>query len=360
MCSSTTRRQLLQHAALGLLPVAGPVMAAQPLSFPRDFGAHGDFKTEWWYLTGSLQTGLPSAQSFGFQITFFRSRVDVASDSTSHFAAKQLVFAHTALTDLGRQQLWHDQRIARVGFGLVDAAADDTHITLRDWTLRRTGAVSQSTYTSHVAARDFTLDLNFKQTQPLLLQGDAGLSRKGPSPAHFSRYYTQPHLAVQGQLQYRNQSLPVQGQAWLDHEWSDALLDKDAVGWDWIGMNLQDGSTLTAFRLRRRDGSTLWSGGSLRMRGQPSHSFADGEVRMTPGRSWLSPATGGRYPVEWQIDLPGARYTVRARLDNQELDSRNSTGSVYWEGLSALHDAQGQVIGSGYLEMTGYVGALVL
>jgi predicted secreted hydrolase len=47
-------------------------------------------------------------------------------------------------------------------------------------------------------------------------------------------------------------------------------------------------------------------------------------------------------------------------LDDQELDSRTSTGSIYWEGLSDLLDAQGRRVGRGYLEMTGYAAALKL
>ena len=115
--------------------------------------------------------------------------------------------------------------------------------------------------------------------------------------------------------------------AWLDHEWSEAILHPEAVGWDWIGMNLQDGRALTAFRLRRRDGSTLWSGGSLRTPGQPARIFTFPEVRFTPGRTWQSPASGARYPVEWTVDTPAGRFQVRARLDAQELDSRGSTGA---------------------------------
>jgi predicted secreted hydrolase len=353
-----------------LPPVIPP---GEPIVFPRDFGAHPALRTEWWYITGSLwptqgsagagakATGdAQPAPTLGFQITFFRSRVDTAQASNSRFAAKQLVFAHTALTDLGRQELVHDQRIARTGFGLAEASERDTDITLRDWRLQRTGPVTQSQYRSHIAARAFTLDLRFDQTQPVLLQGDAGFSRKGPQLAQASHYYSQPQLRVQGQVRYRQQDMAMQGQAWLDHEWSESLLDADAVGWDWIGMNLLDGSALTAFRLRRHDGRTLFSGGSLRRPGQASRSFNDGEVRFTPGRVWASPATGARYPVQWTVEIPGARFEVRARIDNQELDSRGSTGSVYWEGLSTLLDAQGQVIGNGYLEMTGYAAAMQL
>jgi predicted secreted hydrolase len=386
-------RQALQQAATlgtGLL-ASGQVRAlspvrtlapfippGEPIVFPRDFGAHPALRTEWWYITGALwpsaargaqavvgegaqaPSATPPSPTLGFQITFFRSRVDTAQASASRFAARQLVFAHTALTDLGRQELVHDQRIARTGFGLAEASERDTDITLRGWRLQRTGPVTQSQYRSHIAARAFTLDLRFDQTQPVLLQGDAGFSRKGPQLAQASHYYSQPQLRVQGQVRHRQQDMAVQGQAWLDHEWSESLLDADAVGWDWIGMNLLDGSALTAFRLRRRDGRTLFSGGSLRRPGQVSRSFNDGEVRFTPGRVWASPATGARYPVQWTVEIPGARFEVRARLDNQELDSRGSTGSVYWEGLSALLDAQGQVVGSGYLEMTGYAAAMQL
>lgn len=351
-----------------------------PLQFPRDFGAHPAQRTEWWYLTGELQaapaTGSQAepveprqpAARYGFQITFFRSRVDVAAASRSAFAARQLIFVHTALTDLAGQRLLHDQRIARTGFGLAQADEGDTRVALHGWTLQRSGPADRSVYTSHIAARDFALDLRFTQTQPLLLQGQAGYSRKGPHPEQASRYYSQPHLQVQGQLQLKasakpsqpGQPMAVQGQAWLDHEWSESVLDAEAVGWDWIGMNLADGGALTAFRLRRADGSTLWSGGSHRAPGQAPRAFANGEVRFTPRRSWTSPATSTRYPVEWVVDTPTGRHTVRALLDAQELDSRGSTGSVYWEGLSQLLDAHGREVGRGYLEMTGYTRRLQL
>ena len=388
MSLPSSRRRWLQQAAslpvlgvtptLGLaqtmsqsqpLPPAPPgdrsalVRLGNPLRFPHDHGAHPDTRTEWWYLTGSLQgraSASSPAQTYGFQITFFRSRVDVAAHSASRFATRQLIFAHAAVTDLQRGELLHDQRIARAGWGLADAAEGDTHLTLRDWQLHRTGDVQRSTYRSRIPARAFQLDLNFTQTQPVLLQGQAGFSRKGPDPQQASHYYSHPHLAVDGSLRLHGQTLNVQGRAWLDHEWSESIMHPEAVGWDWIGMNLQDGRALTAFRLRRQDGSTLWSGGSLRTPGQPARIFTFPEVRFTPGRTWLSPASGARYPVEWTVDTPAGRFQVRARLDAQELDSRGSTGSIYWEGLSELRDAQGAVVGGGYLEMTGYASALVL
>jgi predicted secreted hydrolase len=152
----------------------------------------------------------------------------------------------------------------------------------------------------------------------------------------------------------------VQGRAWLDHEWSESLLDADAVGWDWIGMNLLDGSALTAFRLRRADGSVLWAGGSLRRRGGAVRAFANDEVRFTAGERWTSATSRASYPVDWRIETPAGTHRVHALLADQELDSRASTGAIYWEGLSELLDEGGRRAGLGYLEMTGYAARLRL
>jgi predicted secreted hydrolase len=355
-------RTLLAASALpASRAIATPPQGVHPraLSFPADFGSHPDTRTEWWYVTGSLQSG---DRLHGFQITFFRSRTDV-TDTPSRFSARQLVFAHAAVSDLPQHRLRHDQRIAREGFGIAEAAGDDTAVVLRDWTLRRDGPLAQSVYRAHAASESggFAFELTLAATQPPLLQGEAGFSRKGPRPDEASHYYSEPQLAVSGRLTLDGHALPVTGRAWLDHEWSDTLLDPQAVGWDWTGMNLDDGSALTAFRLRRADGSALWAGGSLRAAGSAVvRVFGPDEVRFVPGRAWTSAASRATYPVEWQLETPAGRHRIVALLDNQELDSRGSTGSVYWEGLSDLRDERGQRVGRGYLEMTGYAGKMSL
>ena len=324
------------------------------LQFPRDFGSHPDLRTEWWYITGHATSD--KGRVFGFQVTFFRSRVEATQAMRSHFAAKQLVFAHTALTDLEGRTLLHDQRMARTAGGQAFASETDTDLRLRNWSLvRRDGQ-----YHALIAAEGFTLDLQFTPTQPVLLQGDKGLSRKGPEPAQASYYYSVPHLATQGRIVLQSRSLAVKGTAWLDHEASDALMHPEAVGWDWIGMNLDDGAALTAFHLRRADGSTLWAGGSLRTAAGVLRVFQANEVRFEAQSHWLSPHTQARYPTRWRVHTPAGSFTVQALLDDQELDSRSSTGAVYWEGLSDLLGAQGQRVGRGYLEMTGYAAPLKL
>jgi predicted secreted hydrolase len=353
------RRHFLWTLATVPLPLCAQtdLIAPRPLVFPADFGAHPGSRTEWWYLTGALQAG---GRLYGFQVTFFRSRTGLAEGNTSRFAAQQLVFAHAALSDVQAGRQLHDQRIARAGFGVAEAAEGDTRVALRDWSLQREGPVNASRYRAKVVSEStgFRLDLTLATTQPVLLQGVAGFSRKGPLPGLATHYYSQPQLAASGTLTLQGRVAPVQGRAWLDHEWSNTLLDPQAVGWDWIGMNLDDGGALTAFRLRRADGSTLYAGGSLRVAAGAVRNFEPGEVRFTPGREWQSPGSQARYPVQWAITTPAGRHTVRALFDTQELDSRNSTGAFYWEGLSELLDEAGQRIGRGYLEMTGYAGPL--
>ena len=326
------------------------------LQFPADFGAHPQSRTEWWYVTGSLQAG---ARLWGFQVTFFRSTTGIQPDRASRFAATELVFAHAALTDLAAQRLRHDQRIARSGFGIAQASVGDTGVVLRDWRLQRSGSAYHAVVDSDSAG--FALALQIAPTQPVLLQGDAGVSRKGPSPEHTSRYYSEPQLAVTGTLTLGRDPIAVNGRAWLDHEWSGAFLPPQAVGWDWIGMNLDDGSALTAFRLRRADGSSVYAGGSFRRGGNDAmRNFAPDELTFTPGRVWQSAASKARYPVQWRVVTPVGAFSVAALLDDQELDSRGSTGAIYWEGLSELRDDSGQRIGRGYLEMTGYAASLRL
>ena len=339
--------------SLASLPAALHALPAQALAFPRDHGAHPGFRTEWWYLTGFARSG---QRQFGYQVTFFRSRVDGTQAMTSKFAAKQLVFAHAALTDVQGGKLWHDQRIAREGFDVAVAAQDDMRVRLRDWSLQRQG----DGYAAKLQAAGFALDLQCVPTQPLLLQGRAGLSRKGPDEKQASYYYSLPQLATSGSVMLQGQRFTIAGKAWLDHEWSEELLHPDAVGWDWIGMNLDDGSTVTAFQLRRKDGSPLWDGGSFRSAQGGLYTFSRGEVIFSPQRRWTSPLSQASYPVEWIVRTPADFYTVRAVISNQELDSRASTGAIYWEGLSDLFDSNGRKVGRGYLEMTGYARALRL
>lgn len=346
---------LLASAATGAsAPVRYPVVRpGVALGFPRDHGAHPDFRTEWWYVTGWLRTA--DGADLGFQVTFFRTRPPVDAANPSRFAAGQVLFAHVALSDAASGKLLHGERSARAGFGLANARTGDADVAIRDWRLRR---LPDGRWATRVAARDFALALDFAPTQPPLLQGQSGYSRKGPRPDAASYYYSVPHLKVSGTVRRRGGRAAVTGEAWLDREWSSDYLQPEAQGWDWTGLDLDDGSALMAFRIRRKAGGTLWAGGSLRRRDGTTTVFAPGDVAFRPLERWRSPATGAVYPVaqELSVRLPDGvhRWPLRPLFAAQELDARRSGLPVYWEGAVRTRG------GRGYLELTGYDRALSL
>ena len=356
------RRRTLLSAPLAILALRAqsPWAADYPavargmeLAFPRDYGAHPAFRTEWWYVTGWLRDR--GGAEYGVQVTFFRSRPGIAEASTSAFAPRQLLFAHAALADPRRGSLLHDQRAARAGFDLAGAAEGDTRVWIGDWSLAREGAA----YRARVPARGFAVDLSFVPTQALLLQGERGYSRKGPQPVHASYYYSEPQLAVEGRITLANGELAVGGVAWLDHEWSSEVMPPGAVGWDWTAINLADGGALMAFRMRDKEGRSLWASGVARDARGTVTRYAPDEVEFVAERRWRSPRTGFTYPVAMRVRVGRDEIHLAPLFDDQELDARASTGTVYWEGAVSARRS-GSDVGRGYLELTGYGNPLVL
>jgi predicted secreted hydrolase len=346
---------LLAGACRAAAPQFAPVTPGHALSFPADFGAHPAFRTEWWYVTGWLQT--PDGKPLGFQVTFFRSRTETDQDNPSAFAPKQLIIGHAALSDPALGHLLHDERSAREGFGLAWAKTGTTDVKLDDWRMVR---APDGSYTVSVHARELRFDLVLQPGQPTLLQGDQGFSQKGPSPRNASYYYSQPQLKVSGTAARRGSGpVPVAGQAWLDHEWSSEALQPDAAGWDWLGANLDDGSAIMAFQMRSRQGGKLWAHAAVRDPSGKVTQYAPGQVSFTPQARWRSPRTNAVYPVATDLTLGSATWQIRPLQSDQELDSRRSTGAVYWEGAVTLLK-NGVAAGRGYLELTGYVAPLKL
>lgn len=261
-----------------------PVVLDSPLIFPRDTGAHPDFRIEWWYITGWLSDA--EGVERGFQITFFRVGTGIGADNPSRFAPRHLILAHAAIADPASGRLRHAEAAERALEPLAGAATDRTHVWLRDWELRLVDAEEEvgkevgdqgkdavknarvvagraDGYLARVATPEFNLDLRLTPPGPPVLNGRGGFSQKTPDPTAASHYYSRPHLAVTGQLWLDGVDRAVTGQAWLDHEWSSELLSPEAAGWDWIGINLHDGGSLMAFQMRHRDGGALWTAGTL-------------------------------------------------------------------------------------------------
>lgn len=333
-------------------PEFSPVVPDYKLTFPHDYGAHQGFRIEWWYVTGWLQTS--DKKPLGFQVTFFRYATGHNLENPSQFAAKYLIIAHVALSDPVAGKLMHEEKTAREGFDLAYAKEGNTNVRLDDWHFVRK---ADGRYQVDLLAKDFGLQLSLTPTQMMLLQGDEGFSRKGPEPEQASYYYSEPHLSVTGTVFRHNRPVPVTGRAWLDHEWSTAYLDPNAAGWDWVGANLDDGSSLMAFQIRLKDGGKLWAYAALRDASGEVTLFKPEQVEFFPERTWQSPHTDAIYPVAMRIRTGEIEWLLTPLFDDQELDSRQSTGAVYWEGAATLA-RDGKSVGQGYLELTGYVKPL--
>lgn len=330
------------------------VSPGHALIFPQDYGAHSDFRIEWWYVTGWLEA--EDKKPLGFQITFFRSATGHDPENPSQFAPKQLVIAHAAISDPTIGRLLYDEKSARAGFDLVYAKENDTHVKLDDWYFLRD---SKGHYQTEISADKFDMRLSLIPTQKMLLQGENGFSRKGPNIEQASYYYSEPHLKVTGSIRHQGKPLVVNGHAWLDHEWSSELLDSRADGWDWVSMNLFDGSSLTAFQIRGKDGKKLWAYAKFRNADGNARFYDPDQVEFIPQRVWQSPHTNAVYPVEMHVRTGEFEWRLAPLFDDQELNSRGTTGAVYWEGAIRIFQEQ-RAVGQGYLELTGYESALDL
>ena len=329
-------------------PQYAKVLRGLTLRFPRDHGAHPDFRTEWWYVTGALD--LPR-RNIGFQLTFFRVRTGFSESLTSPIAASQILFAHAAVTVPGATLL-HADRAARANLGAGFSSADcDVHIGA--WQMGRS---TSDVFTLKAQDAQFAFDLTLTPTQPKMLQGDAGLSQKGVRAEQASYYVTWPQLQVNGSLVLDGKSQPAQGKAWFDHEWSSEVLGEADVGWDWLGVNLADGGALMAFRIRDAAGETVFAHATLRDVAGRTQSWSGADVQFKALRKWRS-ARGTEYPVETELRFGPHIVRTQPVIDEQELSTRRPALVAYWEGLVQL---EGTLTGRGYLELTGYAGKIVM
>ena len=354
LCGPAQAASSLPGTPLPLQPTPDVKVTPQyPMQFPNALGSHPDFPIEWWYVTGWLQSA--SEKPLGFQITFFRVRPPKVWANPSAFNPRELLFAEAALSDPRIGHLLTAQRAARAGLGLAGADQDHTNVWIRHWHLRQRGR----DYEARINGNKIRYRLQFTPTQPALPEGPQGISQKGPDPKNASYYYSLPHLKVSGTVAIKGQQEQVRGEAWLDHEWSAAYLPKKAVGWDWLGINLQDGGALMVFMMRRADGAPFWLAATERNAQGQVHDIPAKDIRMQSTDWWRSPQTGTRYPVRWQIQVGSLHFAIVPLMDNQEFDASRSSGTVYWEG--AVRAMMGrQIVGKGYLELTGYGGRLAL
>ncbi|HJN46069.1 MAG: carotenoid 1,2-hydratase [Acidobacteria bacterium] len=331
------------------------VEAGQTLQFPRDHGSHPDYRIEWWYYTGNLSTD--DGRRFGYQVTFFRIGVDPAPVNPSRWAVRDLFMAHLAVTDIGAGRQLTAERLDRGGVGWSGAHADTLEVWNGDWRADLDGE-------SHrVRAIDgmFGVDLSLEPGKGPTAHGREGLSQKGDETGNASYYYSMTRMPTTGRLVVDGEEVEVSGASWMDHEFGTSFLEAGQVGWDWFSLQLDDGTDIMFFQLRRDDGNRdPHSAGTWVEADGTATPIGVEMATLTPGRTWVSPTSDAVYPIEWRIALPerDARLEIAAVVDAQELDTDASTGVTYWEGAVTVTGQVGDrtVTGRGYLEMTGYAG----
>lgn len=329
------------------------------LSFPRDHFSHPDYKTEWWYYTGHLETEREG--KYGFQVTFFRFglRDRQAAGKAKPPLFTDLYMAHFALSDKHGKKFFFRERANRGYEGKAGAAVDRFYVWNEDWTLEG----RKGSHFIRVRDRDLALRLKLTPLKPPVLHGQNGLSQKGEGEGRASYYYSLTRLETEGELEIAGRTERVRGLSWMDHEFGSNQLREDQVGWDWFGLQLDNHTELMLYVIRRKDGSPdPYSSGTLvPPNGAPRHLKLH-EFHLEAVGKWISPKSGGRYPMGWRLSIPaeGVALELSPSFPDQELDTRKSTRVTYWEGAVEVRGRvrQRPVRGSGYVEMTGYVGRL--
>ncbi len=326
--------------------------------FPRDHGAHDEFRTEWWYYTGHLRAS--NGRRFGFELTFFRRGIPAGEIKTrpSQWSVSQLYLAHFAISDLDRQQFHYAEKVSRAGLGKAGADEGRLNVWIDHW-LAESLMNEPARHRLEALQGDLRLSLHLTSEKPPTVHGRGGISRKGASEGQASHYYSLTRLAATGSITVGAETFDVTGLGWMDHEFGSADLDSDLVGWDWFSVQMDDRTELMLYRLRRTDGSSdPSSSGTLIHADGTSEYLPQSEFGLEPSDEWISPNSRARYPQRWRITVPRRRLSldVTSLLRQQELVTTRSTQVTYWEGAARVSGTRdgNPVTGQGYVELTGY------
>ncbi|MBT0962549.1 lipocalin-like domain-containing protein [Denitromonas iodatirespirans] len=326
------------------------VEPGRAFSFPADHLPHPDYRIEWWYLTANLKDA--EGRDWGLQWTLFRQAMSPATD-TEGWDSNQMWMAHAAITTPEGHR--HEQRFARGGVGQADVRLDNGAFAawLDDWSLTGEGP-SVLPGRLRFSVGEATVDMQLGSDTPPVLQGEGGYSRKS-AQGQASYYYSQPHIAVRGQIVQGGRPVALTGTGWLDREWSSQPLADNQQGWDWFSLHLADGHALMVYRLRHDDGKHWLSGswvapdGTARTLGADDIALTVLDTRRVRTPTAADPKAVRELPLVWRVRLPGLgrEWTVRALIDDQWMGGR----VPYWEGVVQVDGGAG---GMGYMELTGY------
>ncbi|GAB4254606.1 MAG: lipocalin-like domain-containing protein [Candidatus Methylacidiphilales bacterium] len=351
---------------LVILALIGPLLAGdwqratepRAWSFPRDHGAHPEFKTEWWYFTGNLRS--QDGEAFGYQLTFFRQGLRPGPPSPSRWSLRDLYFGHFTVTDVARGTFHHREKIDRGALGISRYSEERMDLLLDGWTIQQIGP---DTFHLRANSDGLALDLRVEAVKPMVFHGDRGLSQKGPQPGNASHYYAYTRLQSTGTLTVDGRSVEVSGWSWFDHEFSTSVLGPDQIGWDWFSLQLETGEELMVYQIRKADGTAdpLSKGSWIRADGSRVH-LPSSAFFIEPTGHWTSRVSGATYPSGWIIRVPEfqAELMVQPQVADQELKLSGLAPFYYWEGSCRISGkAFGKSVkGFGYAELTGYAAPL--
>ena len=328
------------------------------LSFPADHYSHPDFKTEWWYYTGHLQT--ESGKRYGYQVTFFRFGVrDRQKDLKEKPLFTELYMAHFALSDIAAKKFHYRERINR-GYGdKAGAATDRFRVWNEDWKVEG----DEKNHQIVASDRETMLKLSLRSLKPPVLHGDKGHSQKAQGEGRASYYYSLTRMQTEGELTIDGKKEKVRGLTWMDHEFGSNQLGQDQLGWDWFSIQLDNQTELMLYLMRRKDGSVdPYSSGTLVKADSTTQPLALKDFRIEVLNRWKSPKSGADYPMRWKLVVPSEEIELQVApaFQDQELITNRSTRVTYWEGAVGITGTfkQAPVSGQGYVEMTGYAGKM--
>jgi predicted secreted hydrolase len=319
------------------------VTPGKTFTFPGDHGPHPDYRIEWWYVTANLVDSTGAA--YGAQWTLFRQAMQPGAQQQG-WANQQIWMGHAAVTRADTHR--YSEAFARGGIGQAGVEAKPFLAWIDSWQMRGLDAMRDDTIAPlelSASGSDFAYALRLDADRALVLQGDAGYSRKSER-GQASYYFSQPYFKVTGRISIDDKPVEVTGLAWMDREWSSQPLASDQSGWDWFALHLKSGQKLMLYRLRQSDGHNDLFGNWIEPGGRSSEiASADNSVTATV----LTDIEGRKMPTGWRIAIPA--HGLRIETVPLNPNSWMGTSFPYWEGPIRFG---GSHAGVGYLEMTGY------
>ena len=332
-------------------------------SFPQDHFSHPEFKTEWWYYSGHLQSQ-PDKKSYGYQLTIFRTALRSETKSQkSKWTIQNLYFAHLALADESKKKFEYREKISRGSLGEAGATIDRKdgnpfRVWIEDWSMEGEG-VSLQNHLLRAGDNNFGIEFLLTPEKHPVVHGQNGVSQKAEGEGYGSHYYSISRLKTEGKIFLRSKEFPVQGISWMDHEFGSSQLRDYQVGWDWFSIQLNHQLELMFYQIRHQNGMIdPFSSGTMIFADSAYHHLPLKAFQIEVLERWRSQKSGATYPSKWRVKVPDYRIELllTPTVRDQELMTKESTRVTYWEGSVRV---EGQYRGSpikgvGYVELTGY------